>query len=94
MHLHNNVLQRPLRQVRYTPILRLLPRLGAHLGVQKEAHPRRYQELQRRCDHSTGAGDRAVLSVLSARVKAVRLRWHFLAQVTSKDNAGTRQETR
>lgn len=40
-HLHGDVLQRAVRQVRHAAHVRLLSELGAQVGVQAEEHPRR-----------------------------------------------------
>lgn len=89
MYIHDHVLQRAVRQVRDASILRLLSGVGTCLGLPQEAHTRRHQELQRRHHLSARARDRTVLSVFSARVEAMRLRRHLLAQVARAHHVRT-----
>jgi len=55
-YIHGDVLQRAVRQVCDAADVRLLPELGAGLGVSKKGYPRRDTAL--RCGHHQPAGGR------------------------------------
>lgn len=94
VHLHRDVLQRAVRQVRDAADVLVLPELGAELGLPQEGHPRGDTALQRGHHQSAGGRDGSVLQLLPAGAEARRLWRHLFAEVAGEAHGRERKEIR
>lgn len=69
-YIHGDVLQRAVRQVCDAADVRLLPELGAGLGVPKKGYPRRDTALRRGYHQPAGGRDGPILQLLPAGAQA------------------------